>query len=288
VKATAWILASLTLSVCGWRLLSQRGLALSRATATTSEPRAPDEETIGERLSTPPHYDSGRFAYLRDGMAQTISWERSPSSSRLIVRNPTSWIDGLLVEDADESYSFPVPFEVSFVQAKTRDRFYGAGRLSSGEDLVVRWSRRLRSGALDAPGATGPYSLQRKELFRGALGGVRAIGVDHEDRFLLLLHGTPTRLARLELPEGGTPTTLFTSAQIPELEMRCAGLFPSRHVRDGLVWTVEDQTPFGRDEYVLFFDAEDDGTIDSWRALDRHAYFAEYGPEKRTDSFLGD
>jgi hypothetical protein len=134
--------------------------------------------------------------------------------------------------------------------------------------------------------------MKRTRLYRGPLGGVRCISVDHLARFLLIVHGTnPVSMSKLALPSGGTPVLLFTDTQIPALASVNTAIWPRRHTTHGIVWTLQNPFPVGGvRNTIMLFDNQDDGAIDSWTVLDQEAYSSDYSvfSELWTDSFMTD
>ena len=246
------------------------------------------EPINGRSLSIPEGWSDAVLAYLAPDMRQEFTYGSMydpKNPTHLVVFNYIPSGTDLILPEPTEIFEFSAPFEILCVRAKTKDHFYVAGRTDLGDDIIERWKK-----ALTAISGSSPYVMQRMELYRGPLlGGTKSIGIDHEERYLHLLHGSPTKLSKMALP-AGTPAVLYNNTQIPQLRMDPISVFQRRHMTLGIVWTVEGDYPDGSSEYVLFFDPNDDGVMDSWSAMDSSSYFPQYSVSAGVwqDVFMGD
>jgi hypothetical protein len=301
MKPTILVLLAATLASCGyWAYLSEASQHEGYSDTSTQPPKAPDSldssEPDGEIMEPrlPRRYPSfGDFlAYTGPDCVQHYNFgarydATDPTSLAVYNSNPLNytWRDTFALP-YEESFEFGAAFEIVAVQAKSRDHYYVAGRLGS-DDIIERWKRSNAS----QPGGPGGYVMKRTQLFRGPLGGIRCIAVDHLARFVLILHGSaPVVLSKIGLPGGGNPVSLYSSGQIPELVMTQPTLFPQRHVSQGIVWTLEDEFPSDPWRHVVFLDGADDGILDSWAVYLGWDYSTVYGVSGGVwlDKFIAD
>lgn len=278
-----------------WASQSQDSPGLD-ADAGTQDLGAHEEHAdnlYGQRQPNHSGWSNTVLGYISEGLRQEIVYGSSLDANdptRLNVLNYSPWHAFDIMREPSETYQFSASFEILCARAKTRDHFYVAGRAPNGDDVIERWKR---ANIAPPPGGGEAYVMQRKELYRGAgvLDTVTTLGVDHQARYLLIIHGdNPIRLSKMMLPAGGTPTTIYTSTQIPALAMNPIGVFQRRHAVQGVIWTIEGTDEDGLIQYVLMFDADDNGVIESFSSLGAGTYFDHYSVTSGVwvDTFLED
>jgi len=226
---------------------------------------ASQAECIGKSLSGP-LFSAKRAAYIGASGNQYYefgsTYDPGDPTHLLIHNGPVYSTPNFPAEPSvSESFEFSSSFEMVAVHAKSKDHYYIAGR-DGQQDVIERWKRGNAAAVSGGP----LYVMKRTSLFRGSLGGIKSIAVDHLARFLLVVHGNaPTLVSKIPLPAGGAPTLLYSSSQISQLDMAADSFFPRKHANHGIVWSIGDSAP--SQYFVWLIDAQDDGVIDEWRAL---------------------
>lgn len=256
----------------------------------------PEEQTTGERIVPAEELMKGRpigielsrksipppLMYISPTFKQTVFYGAAYDAAdptRLLVMNYSD----ISLFEPDATYEFSASFEIVNVVPRTRDHFYIIGRSGIGEDIIERWKKA------NLGGGGGEYLMQRKEIFRGMqLAGIKEVGVDHLGRFLLVIHATPNIISKIELPDGQPITIVYNVTQVPALATMSTptGLFPRLHPTEGLVWTLEGFDFTDPGARILFYDQDDNGTLDAWTAFSEASYYSQYSPDDWLDDFV--
>jgi len=164
-------------------------------------------------------------------------------------------------------WEFSASYEILRVSANRRDRFYLWGKAPNGDDVIEFWKRKK----IAMPGSPPTYQVLRNELYRGTnLAPVHTIGADYEQRYLLIAHGDPAKVSRMELPGGSPITTVFDAAVNPGLDaLKLMSLAtPRQHLSEGRLWILESwdhQDPsYTYAPRAVLYDTQNDGQLDSW------------------------
>jgi hypothetical protein len=250
-----------------------------------------EEAVVGFPVGSPASYSALRLGWLGQTANQYYSFGRfhDPSDPRylLIVNgDPFSSISNLGAAQVGDILIFSASFDIVAVQAKTKNHYIVAGHDGS-VDIIERW----KEANVALLGGGSQLTLKRTTLFRGDLGGIQSIGIDHLGRYLIIVHGSPTVVSRMALP-GGNPVALLSGATIPQLNVTMDSVYPRQHATSGVIWTLEPLGPQlnGDHYFTLLFDNQDDGVIDAHEMISYSDYRSYYPPGTPawTDCFLAD
>ncbi len=242
----------------------------------------PSDTVQGKPLATPrgfgSHKTTEQMVYHKwsTGFVQRILYGEAYN-----ILDPTSFAvlnyDDPFALTASEVFEFSASFDIIQAVGKGRDHFYLLGTADSGDSVIERWKK----ANVGTPGGSS-YAMKRTELFRGtSLGEISGIGVDHQGRFLMLLHGEPAVISKMSLPSGQPITTVYNSIQIPELNDFSGGLFPRLHYAQGITWTIN-----ASGDFVLLNDPDDDGIMNSWSVFDHDTYWNNFSYTVWSDDFI--
>ncbi|MFN0244550.1 MAG: hypothetical protein ACKVWV_16805, partial [Planctomycetota bacterium] len=204
------------------------------------------------------------------------------------------------------SYEFATPYQVIVVADRGPDEFYVAGRTDANEDILEQWILRTHDGAhffhvepasngigvpaAPLPGSSGGIAgggeyvparartispdVARLEIYRGkAFNSVWDLTADPEQRFVLVLGGSPRNLYRVPIAPSATPELLYTPAEESFLHL-ARRMHCKQHYTEGRVYIVRGETNMlGTFLHLMLIDADNDGVFDSTQTLTD----AEYG-----------
>lgn len=160
-------------------------------------------------------------------------------------------------------YSESTAYNLHMMNSGGKDLFCLAG--ARGEEFVLECWRleRRKIGFIgqDLP----PKRIEKTEIFRGQLElPVHSLAIDPEKRFVIVLAGQgPSRtLYRFPLASSGAPVVLQTGLDLPALQ-EVKYVDRLQHVSFGRVWLLQGlPTDVNTDLYVVYTDADNDGTFD--------------------------
>jgi hypothetical protein len=187
-------------------------------------------------------------------------------------------------------FEFSASFDIISVSTKQKDQFFVLGMDSGigGEPpgyVIEKWTG-IPICAYPSGEQTGML-MRRRQLFRGrSLGVIRAIAVDPEERFLLVLHEQEGLVSTSKLVVStGATEVVFTSAELPSMQ-DADSIDRRRHVSEGMLWILQD---VAMRNVTILYDYDEDGTIDTGMTFDYGAWMSLYGQggdDVWTDDFV--
>jgi len=115
-----------------------------------------------------------------------------------------------------------------------------------------------------AAGRTPAPAPSRTEIFRGDLGGIIAVAVDPEERFVLVLSDEDDCVYQIDVASGVKQVVLDVS--ISTTVASADGIRGLEHAVEGRKYIVGDRSA---DQYVFMNDTDNDGVFDSFLELTR-------------------
>lgn len=202
--------------------------------------------------------DSGLIqSWKEQGYTQT--WTAEDFRDVQIV-DSTQQTNGSWHEDV---YAESTSFNIHVMNSGGKDLFCIAG--ASGEDFVIECWRLKRKKFAPLNQSSPPKRIEKTELFRGTLElPVHSLAIDPERRFVIVVagDGQSRMVCRFSLSTPGTPTILQTGLDLPALQ-EVKYVDRLQHVSFGRVWLLQGlPTDVNTDLYVVYTDADNDGTFD--------------------------
>lgn len=252
----------------------------------------PSEETLA-----PQPRDTGRGDWLEyqavinsDTFYQSIWWGHEEDSDNDVLLVKDRELDPATGEFVTTENAYSASFEITDVRSRRADEFYLAGVARNGDDVIEKWEVvpvpggyvALRPPATTAIGITavssttsvtivgGQFvrpqdrttapSVFRTEVYRGqGFGGVSAMAVDPEGRFLLILASQDKSLYRLSLLDNSPPSVLYTAGDDPHF-VAVDSIGPLQHETQGRMYLFESfDGPVFQARRSLMSDSDNDG-----------------------------
>ena len=178
-------------------------------------------------------------------------------------------------------YRYSAAFDMEHVCAKSKDIFFVLGKADNGDTVVERWTAIYRA---DGDPAIAPRMKRTAVYSDSGFDSIEAIGADPEGRFLLVLHGSPRKLVKIQVPSG-VVEDVVTQGVLPALATMSM-FSPWQHISDGRLWVLTDSTD---SLHVLLRDADNDGEFDFTTVLTESEWLAAgYRGPVWLDDFLDD
>jgi hypothetical protein len=214
-----------------------------------------------------------------------------------------------------QDWPYSVSFAIKNISPRDGQDFAVHGIATNGDDVVELWTfvpvvgsytatRPRASTAIGQPyGGSGTTSsivggtyvapsqrpanprITRRELYRGTtLGGVRAMAIDPDCRFVLLLAAGNSGLYRLDIPNSGAappPVLVLAATELPQLGTGTL-LSPLQHTSEGRIYVLESVggAPLLVDETSVLYDVNNDGLFDGHLTMTHANFDQTYGPEE--------
>jgi len=216
--------------------------------------------------------------YVSDTWRQSVSfgqWRPSPSEFAVIEKT----FDAQTATWSASTFVYSAAFDIELVVGADKNLFFLKGKASSGDDVIQKWKRKLIAFQQQTY-----YIILKTELYRGStLGDISGLNADPEGRFVLLLHGSPLQISKLDLASGFNISTLYASTDIPHLLTNPYLIAPRNHISSGRVWKILGDSTRYR---TLLFDQDYDGNFESWQTYTAQDYTNLYPLDDWTDDFL--
>lgn len=208
-------------------------------------------------------------------------------------------------------YYYSASFTIHFVSARTVNEFYIAGLSASGEDVIEKWTivpprgyrQATRTTSTEPLGTPVPNptttsvfvagdpvlfadrprlqpTVNREEIYRGhGFGGFRALSVDPDGRFLLVVADSDSTLRYVILNGTNQVLTAYNSTQISTLQRGLLFLIRFQHTMFGRVYVLYGLEGGGM-SHTLLFDVENDGIFEQTEEMDYDTYMTDWAEQE--------
>lgn len=204
-------------------------------------------------------------SYISNTFMESAIFGASLTDPKTVVIRQKNLLNGAWV---NSDFIFSTSYEVEQSAPMGKGLFYFLGTAPGGECVIERWKRRL----VGMPGS-GQLVFSRKEIYRGtSLGTVASFGTDPENRFLLVLHGSPRTLSKISLSPGNAVIPIYDSSVIPMLDDDICCIQAFDYAAIGRIWGLLALNG----GYVVLRDTDNDGGFETWEELSSDDYEALY------------
>lgn len=195
--------------------------------------------------------------------SETVNQYYSLSESRNVTLIDDTLVNGDWVR---AQYVNTTSFDTTAIASRGKDELFLAGLSDAGECVIEKW----RFKKLAFLNGTTTKVPARTEIHRGLdLCPIRQLGVDPEQRFLLVLSGSGAQggLYRMSIAANATPSLLYAhSGSTPVGNMEYIERY--QHTALGRVWVLTRETELSNgvvvdDTAIVLVDSQNDGLFDN-------------------------
>jgi hypothetical protein len=233
--------------------------------------RAPlDSELLLTAAEDPAQDLNFSVAEVPSWTSETVNQYYSLSEYRFVTLIDDQLVNGAWSRNQHVSTT---SFDTTAITSRGKDELFLAGLSDGGECVIEKW----RFKKLAFPNGTTTKVPARTELYRGLeLCPIRQLGVDPEQRFLLVLSGAGAqgKLHVMPISTNATPTLLYShSSSFPLGGMEYMERY--QHTSLGRVWILTKEPELSNgvlldDTAIILVDSQNDGSFENTIVGDAH------------------